>query len=187
MRMSVHIRSSLLIFPICVGSMAHAQSSSRYSEADSAAVFDAAVDQILGMDTTVTMPSSKDSSGAQSTRYPRVFVRLGALPSGAWAAPSIARLRAHRWRYFGLAVDSATTTTTSSLSSKAIPIPEILSVALRFKGDTAVARVSWDMYTCESHRSGMHGILYNNTIFVRTPTGWRSEGPGSSGIADALC
>src|SRR5215208_6168580 len=66
---------------------------SRYTEADSAAVLEAAVHEILIFDEARAAVKRKFSAGpAKPPGEPRVFVRIW-VPEGAWETAIVARLR----------------------------------------------------------------------------------------------
>ena len=160
------------------------------SAADSAAVLSLAVDEVLQADSAVA-PQGEAQSGpsVRSAEWPRVFVRIGTVPEGAWAEPSIARLRAHHWYFNGWTMDSSRAfaerakprpTTTSPL-----PFPAVLSLRLTFAGDTARVNSSFDMDTCKPY-GGMKGVLIMTYLLVRDGASWRMS-DSAGGIADVLC
>jgi hypothetical protein len=160
------------------------------SAADSAAVLSLVVDAVLGADSAVA-PRGRDQSAPSvpSAEWPRVFVRIGTVPQGAWAEPSIARLRAHHWFFNGWAMDStrafAERNKPRPTTASPLPFPAVLSLRLTFAGDSARVDSSFDMDTCEQH-GGMKGILTTTYFLVRDGSSWRmSDSVG--GIADVLC
>jgi hypothetical protein len=98
----------------------------------------------------------------------------------------IASLRARHWRYWGMAIDSASVGSEPQGSPRRTAFPAILGVELRFYGDSALATVSWDMYDCGTH-GGLRGIIDDTNLFTRTTDGWRLSGSRGGGVADVLC
>jgi hypothetical protein len=169
----------------------HAQSlPSRHTEADSAAVLAATVDRILGIDLESPRRVSSDSSvGTQKATHLRVFVRIARVPRGAWATPSIARLRAWQWRFKGWAIDSTSADAERGErpgSHLSVAFPAELSLTLEFTGDTALVTQYWDIQTCGTH-SGIHGIFVDRHVIARTPLGWRWVESRGGGVMDVLC
>jgi hypothetical protein len=157
------------------------------SAADSAAVLSLVVDHLLQEDSASDpiKPGEWKDPELSIGGHPRVFVRLGKMPFGAWAKPSIARMHAWRWRYRGWAIDS--------LQSKreliGIPgrsYPVILRLGMYLRGDTARVQVSWDHFTCDLPGSGARPIFSEVFQLTRSPSGWR-HGVLSVGAADAAC
>ena len=163
----------------------------RYSEADSAAVFTAAVDYILASDGGRPLtPPMQTAIPEGHEKRPIVFVRIGPMPTAAWAAPSIARLRAWRWSYMGMAIDSSRVLTEST--SPPAPtwsgiFPVELVLTLTFSGDTARVGENWIWQTCKK-QPGMRAIFVTGHHYIRTTAGWkRLEGTHSSSVVDGLC
>lgn len=162
-----------------------------YTEADSAAVLSLAVDLILSLDGG--RPPTPPIETRRPTRddRPIVFVRIGPMPSAAWAAPSVARLRAWRWSYDGMAVDSTRIPTESSVppsmpGSKTFPVELVLK--LHFVGDNAYVNENWIWQTCQARPTSFRATLFSTHDFIRTPEGWRHvPSAESGGIADGLC
>lgn len=170
----------------------HAQTPARFTEADSAAILFAAVDHMLASDggrpsiarTEMNQPIPTDGR-------PTVFIRIGAMPFGAWAAPAVARLRAWRWSYMGMAVDSADALALSGdpngpTRSPVFPVELVLT--LRFTADSAHVYEKRTWQTCDIRPDGMRAVFFGNHAFIRTPAGWsRVERSESGGVADVLC
>jgi hypothetical protein len=144
------------------------------SAADSAAVLSMVVDHLLQEDSASDpiKPGEWRDPERSIGGHPRVFVRLGRMPFGAWAKPSIARMHAWRWRYRGWAIDS--------LQSKreliGIPgrsYPVVLRLGMYLQGDTARVQASWDHFTCELPGGGTRPIYSEEFELVRAPSGWR--------------
>jgi hypothetical protein len=167
---------------------ARAQSSaSAPSEADSAAVLSIVVDELLQADAASDpiKPYEWRDPERSSTGHPRIFVRIAKMPFGAWARPSIARLHAWRWRYKGWAIDSMQSKREySDIPGRSYPV--ILRVGIRFRGDTAEVRASWDHFKCGIAGGGLRAIFTEGYWLVRSPSGWRHT-MISVGAEDALC
>jgi hypothetical protein len=184
-RVSVQIamtwRSAALGSMLCVAAKAHAQPrTSAYSDADSAVVFDAAVDWVLESD-SISIPVG---------RSPFLFVRIGEMPKGAWAASSVARLRAHHWSFHGWALDSMHVL----FDRRKLPgsgvfaaFPLELRITVEFRSDTAHVTEWWDFQTCIPPGPGMRGIDMHRHLSVRSASGWTPIGGGASGTVDILC
>ena len=168
-----------------------APTSPRYTEADSAAIFAAAVDHILDSD-----GGRPPTSPIETVRPERrdnlaiVFVRIGQMPVAAWAAPSVARLRAWRWSYMGMAIDSSRVLTESSNPSApswSNIFPVELVLTLDFSGDTARVGENWIWQTCKTH-PGLRAIFVTSHHYVRGSAGWRHTDAGhGNGVMDGLC
>lgn len=161
------------------------------SAADSAAVLSLVVDQLLSIDSAFPPPAAHQSAdSAPSLGRARFFVRIGTVPKGAWAEPSIARLRTHRWYFNGWAMDStraiAERDKPRSTTTAATPFPAVLSLRLSFVGDSARIERSFDMDTCVRH-AGMKGVLFMTYWLVRDGPSWRLSESSAGGIADVLC
>lgn len=160
------------------------------SVADSAAIFTLVVDEVLMTDSTFAPRGWYQSApSVPSAEWPRVFVRVGNVPEGAWAEAGIARLRAHRWYFNGWAMDSTRAfaervklrpTTTP------LPFPAVLSLRLTFTGDSARVDEAFDMDDCEKH-GGMKGVFLTTHRLAREGSGWRLAVSTSGGVADVLC
>jgi hypothetical protein len=168
-----------------------ASTSPRYTRADSAAVFAAAVDHII--DSDGGRPSTPPiETGRQPRRddLPSVFVRIGSMPDAAWAAPSVARLRAWRWSYQGMAIDSSRVLTEGSeppAPSWSETFPVELVLTLDFEGDTARVRENWIWQTCKK-RPGLRATFITSHSYIRSATGWSHVGgTHPSSVADGLC
>jgi hypothetical protein len=160
------------------------------SAADSAAVLSLVVDEVLRADSAVApRGGSQSRPSVPSEGWPRVFVRIGSMPEGAWAEPSLARLRAHHWYFNGWAMDStrafAERAKPRPTTTAPLPFPAVLSLRLTFAGDTARVDSSFDMDTCEPHR-GMKGVLITTYVLVRDGSDWHLS-DSADGIADVLC
>jgi len=144
------------------------------SAADSAAVLSLVVDHLLQEDSASDpiKPGEWRDPERSIGGHPRVFVRLGKMPFGAWAKPSIARMHAWRWRYRGWAIDSLQ----SKRELVGIPgrsYPVILRLGMYLRGDTARVQASWDHFTCDLPGGGVRPIYSEEFELVRAPTGWR--------------
>jgi hypothetical protein len=158
-----------------------------HSEADSAAVLAIVVDHLLQADSASDpiKPGEWRDPEQSIGGHPRVFVRIGKMPFGAWAKPSIARMHAWRWRYRGWAIDSMQ----SRRELPGIPgrsYPVILRLRMHFRGDTARVQASWDHFTCEVLRGGSREIFTEGYELVRAYSGWRHS-VLSVGTAGASC
>jgi hypothetical protein len=159
------------------------------SAADSAAVLSLAVDQLLSVDSAFARPAAGQPAPAvPPVERPRLFVRIGTMPDGAWSAPSIGRLRAHRWYFNGMATDSAPAIADRDKPRRTTPplFPAVLSLRLTFTGDSAHVHETFDMDTCEKH-NGMKGVIFTTYNMVREGSAWRLSDSGAGGIADVVC
>jgi len=168
-----------------------APASPRYTEADSTAVFAAAVDHIIGRDGgRPQTPAIETGQQARRDNLPTVFVRIGPMPEAAWAAPSVARLRAWRWSYMGMAIDSSRVLTEGSVSSATPPseiFPVELVLTLDFMGDTARLRENWIWQTCRK-RPGLRVSFITLHRYVRSAAGWNHvDGTDPSAVVDGMC
>jgi hypothetical protein len=168
-----------------------ASTSPRYTEADSAAVFAAAVDHIISSDGgRPPTPAIETRQQARHDNLPTVFVRIGSMPEAAWAAPNVARLRAWRWSYRGMAIDSSRVLTENSVPS-ATPASEIFPVelvlTLDFTGDTARVRENWIWQTCRKH-PGLRAIFVTLHRYLRSAAGWNHvDGADPTSVVDGMC
>ena len=170
---------------------ARATAPARYTQADSAAVFAAAVDHVIADDGgRPPTPPIETAPPARRDNLPIVYVRIGVMPEAAWAAPLVARLRAWRWSYMGMAIDSSRVLTEDSVPpapswSEIFPVELVLT--LDFEGDTARVGEYWSWQTCKTH-PGMRAIFVTPHRYVRSATGWTHVGGAhSSGVVDGLC
>lgn len=180
-------------FALSCASCLHAQPTPpRVTANDSAAVFKAIVDKLISDDSASAAHAAADPSFNELTTYPSVFVRIAGMPRGAWAAPSVARLRAHRWFYGGRAMDStralARSRAVRGLKLRGTPFPAELSLLLVFTSHSDTARVMeyWAWNDCEERR-GLLGIFVFRHRMARTPDGWHWVDREGGGTIDALC
>ena len=171
----------------------HAQATPlRVTPNDSAAVFKAVVDRLISDDSASAAQAAADPSHNELTKFPSVFVRIAGMPSGAWATPGIARLRAHQWFYGGRAMDStlalARSRAVRGLGLRGTPFPAELSLLLEFPTHSDTARVPeyWAWNDCEEHR-GLLGILFSRYLMARASDGWHLAESQGGGTIDALC
>lgn len=159
--------------------------------ADSAGAFSAVVEKLISDDEEAARAAA-DPSFNELLVFPRVFVRIAGMPRDAWAQPSVARLRAHRWFYGGRAMDStralAQRSAVRGLGLRTTPFPAELSLALDFSSNSDTARVTayWAWNDCEERR-GLLGIFVNRHLVARTPDGWHWVDNAGGGTIDALC
>ena len=163
---------------------------SRYAEADSAAVFAAVVHEILFFDEVREAVERKFPPRRVPDSEPVVFVRIGALPTAAWAASSVARLRNRRWFMNWTAVDS--TRALAGLEDRPTarwrkPIPLVLDMYVLFQGDTAFVGEDWTWEYCKTEPRSMSVDHLKKHLFERTPSGWQKSGERYGGLADLLC
>ena len=161
---------------------------SRYGEADSAAVLEVVVHEILFFDTVRGSIERKDSTARSGRRRePRVFVRIGGMPTGAWAAPIVARLRNQHWFYDGRAVDSARALAGLEDRPDATwrrPFPAELGMWVEFVGDTAHVGENWTMWFCKTQPRSMNVLHQKIHLLVQTPSGWRMTGVRPGPLSD---
>ena len=162
-----------------------------YTESDSAAVFSAAVDHLLAQDGgRPPTPAVETDRLRPRDGRPTIFARIGSMPYGAWAAPSLARLRAWRWSYGGMAVDSMRVLADSNapaVSRSHAIFPVELVLTLDFQGDTARVGENWIWQACKT-RPGLRATFFTNHPYVRTPGGWKhTDARHAGGVADGLC
>ena len=164
---------------------------SRYTEADSAAVLAAVVHEMLFFDGTRATVERKFSDGhAIPDSEPRVFVRIGAMPRGAWAAPTVQRLRSWQWFVDGRAVDS--TRALAGLEDRPAarwrkPIPIKLLMHVEFRGDTAFVAEDWIWEYCETEPRSMSVLRLKMHLFEQTPSGWQQSSVRSGALVDLMC
>lgn len=181
------LSSAILGLTASFASRAPAQSpSSQQAEADSAGALSAMVDRLIADDSTNASLAPRDRS--EGLGHPSVWVRIGRMRYGAWAAPNVARLRAWHWFYNGWAIDStrAIARRNALPGMRYTPFPVELSFELRIKGDSADVVEYWDMQTCES-QPGLRGIIFKRNRMARTPSGWRWVDSPGGGSMDVLC
>ncbi|PYP80388.1 MAG: hypothetical protein DMD35_04590 [Gemmatimonadetes bacterium] len=161
----------------------------QHSVADSAGAFGTTVEMLIADDSASAARVAADPR--LEPEYPslsRLLVRVGRTPHGAWAEPSVARLRAHHWFHkYGWAMDStralAQLEALSRLGSS--PIPVELSLGLEFVGDTAYVMEYWNWQTCEM-TPDTHVLVFARHLLARAPAGWRWVS-SRGGTADLLC
>jgi hypothetical protein len=185
MRLRVVVALALCI---AVARQAQAQSAARApSQADSATVLSIVVSELLQADSASDpiKPGEWKDPERSIAGHPRVFVRIPRMPFGAWARPSVARLHAWRWRYRGWAIDSMQSKREySDLPGRSYPL--VLRLGMRFNGDTAEVRATWDHFKCESAGGGLRMIFNQSYWLVRSPSGWRHT-MISVGSSHAVC
>ena len=155
-----------------------ASPASRYSEADSAAVLAAVVHEILFFDGARAAVERKFPPRAIPDSEPRVFVRIGALPTGTWAAPTVEQLRNWQWFFDGRAVDS--TRALAGLEDRPParwrkPIPLVLLMHVEFRGDTALVAEDWIWEYCKTQPRSMSVLRLKMHLFEQTPSGWQKS------------
>jgi hypothetical protein len=161
---------------------------SRYSEADSAAVLAAVVDEMLEHDRFREAVERKFSTEPRGQGgEPRVFVRIGAMPKSTWASPIVARLRDRQWFYEGRAVDS--TRALAGLEDRPAarwrrPFPAELMMRVEFVGDTAQVAEDWILWFCKTQPRSMSVLHEKTHLFVRTPSGWQESDVRRGAMAD---
>lgn len=175
---------------IAIALPAEAQSvPSAPSEADSAAVLSLAVDELLKADSAsyAIKPDAWKDPEAHIAGHPRFFVRIGNMPFGAWAKPSIARLRAWHWRFNGWVIDS----TQAQRELAALPerfYAATLGLRIIFEGDMATVEETWAPFTCELGPPGLRPVDITGRLLVRSSSGWRyDEGQGVALVTDGEC
>jgi len=187
-RTSRSCRGFSLALAACLGVVrpAHAQ-----SVVDSAAVFSTVVDAMLKADSLEAPRGWYTSTQTLvSADKPRVWVTIGTMPTGACTAPSILRLRAHRWYFNGWAMDStrAAAERARPLPPNAwgAPFPAELSLHLTFTGDSARVDEYFAMNDCAQH-PGLEGAFVTTHRLAREPSGWRLVDSNLIGVSDGLC
>jgi hypothetical protein len=164
-----------------------ASPASRYTEADSAAVFGAVAHEILFFDEAREAVERKFSPRRVPDGEPLVVVRIGALPTGAWAAPTVQRLRSRRWFRNWTAVDS--TRALAGLEDRPTarwrkPIPIALEMGVAFRGDTAFVAENWIWYYCRTEPRSWSVLNMRTHLFERTPSGWQKTGERQGPLVD---
>jgi hypothetical protein len=165
------------------------------TEADSAAVLSLAVEELLKADSAsdpikpgdpANLGQWKDPEAHLAEHLP-VFVRIGEMPFGAWAKPSIARLHEWRWRLNGWATDSIRIQREfTALPGRSYEVT--LSLRIAFEGNLAAVEESWDPLNCELGFMGSRPISVTGRVMVRSLSGWRyDEGLSSGGVTDGPC
>ena len=161
---------------------------SRYSEADSAAVLAAVVDELIEHDMVRESVERKFPTAPGGREgEPRAFVRIGAMPKGTWAAPIVARLRNRQWFYEGRAVDS--TRALAGLEDRRAatwrrPFPAELVMGVEFVGDTAQVAENWILWFCKTQPPSMSVLNEKTHLLVRTPSGWQESSVRRGVMAD---
>jgi hypothetical protein len=161
-----------------------------YTAADSAAAFAAVVDAILAEDSSASSGKPRDPMGLwPRDPEPIVFVRLGGVPTGAWAAPSVERMRTWRWRILGLAVDSTDALTkradnASRSSRTAVPLE--IGMSFYMPSDTVQATEYRMFRTCGVRPGDSFAIWWVKRLLTSTSSGWRQVG-SRSGMAQGGC
>ena len=166
-----------------------ASPASRYSDADSAAVLAAVVHEMLFFDGARAAVERKFPRRAIPDGEPLVFVRIGAMPTSAWAAPTVEQLRNWRWFFDGLAVDS--TRALAGLEDRPAarwrkPIPITLEMRVEFLGDTALVAEGWIWEYCKTQPRSMSVLHLKMHRFEQTPSGWQKS-TVRFGIVDLAC
>ena len=188
------MRLAWLGFALSCASLLHAQPTPlRVTVNDSAAVFKAIVDKLISDDSASAAHAAADPAFNELTTFPSVWVRIAGMPNAAWAAPSVARLRAHRWFYSGRAMDStraiARSRAVRGLGLRSTPFPAELSLLLAFTshGDTARVTEYWAWNDCEERRGLLLGIFVFRHLMARTSDGWQWVSRKGGGTLDTLC
>jgi hypothetical protein len=155
-----------------------ASPASRYTEADSAAVLAAVVHEMLFFDGARAAVERKFPRRAIPDSEPRVFIRIGALPTGAWAAPTVKQLRNWQWFFDGRAVDS--TRALAGLEDRPAArwrklIPLVLLMHVEFRGDTALVAEDWIWEYCRTQPRSMSVLRLKMHLFEQTPSGWQKS------------
>ena len=155
-----------------------ASPASRYTEADSAAVLAAVVHEMLFFDGARAAVERKFAPRAIPDSEPLVFVRIGAMPTSAWVAPTAERLRNWQWFLNGRAVDS--TRALAGLEDRLAarwrkPIPLVLLMHVEFRGDTALVAEDWIWEYCKTQPRSMSVLRLKMHLFEQTPSGWQKS------------
>jgi len=152
---------------------------SRYSEADSAAVLAAVVDEIIYNDGIGALSSRSSTVRGGREGEPRVWVRIGWMPKSAWAAPIVARLRSWPWSLGERVVDSTRAQAgleDRSSATRRKPFPVELALYVEFVGDTARVAENWIWYYCKTQPPSMSVLRVKTHLLVQTPSGWQKSG-----------
>ena len=161
---------------------------SRYSEADSAAVLAAVVEEIIYNDGIGALSGRRSATAPGGTGdESRVWVRVGWMPKGAWAAPIVARLRSWPWSLGERVVDSTRALAALEDRPQATlrkPFPLELSMQVEFIGDTASVAEYWVWHLCRARLGNMSVLFPKRHLLVRTTSGWRKVGERTGGVAD---
>ena len=166
-----------------------ALAASRYSEADSASVFESVAHELLFFDEARESVERKFPPRRVPDSEPLVFVRIGALPAAAWAAPAVARLRNRRWFMNWTAVDSSRAL--AGLEDRPgarwrKPIPISLEMRVDFSGDSALVAENWLWDYCKTEPRSRSVVRLKTHLFERTASGWHKSGV-RYGLADLAC
>jgi hypothetical protein len=167
-----------------------ASPTSRFTEADSAAVLEAVAHELLFFDEAREAVERKFPPRRVPDGEALVFVRIGSMPTGAWAAPTVARLRNRRWFMNWTAVDS--TRALAGLEDRPAatwrkPIPIVLVMWVEFRGDTAVVAENWIWEYCRTEPRSMSVLRLKTHLFEQTPSGWQKSGERQGPMADLVC
>jgi hypothetical protein len=111
------------------------------------------------------------------------------MPTDAWAAPSVERMRNWRWRIMGWAVDSTSAlrkrdgrTAQDSLT----PVPLEIALSFYIPGDTAQVTEYRMFHSCKVRQGGRGEVWWVSRLLTATKSDWRQVHT-KSGVGLAGC